>query len=236
MRHGVPALSKALTIAAVGGGLYWAHRNGHMPPPVAAFLDDVIDRVTAWIDGPHGIDVPGQLQPGSTWPASAETPDIDSLGKVFWERALLEQNRDLVGSWASRNLDVTAGLMHHESGGGRNPKVKGPVIAGGVNRGHRAHGLMQVMPLTAQDLYAKGWTRLKPTRANLLTVRGSIYFGTAYLDWLDRNHPGNTVHMLRAYNGGPGYPNLRPGSANYAQNSQYPQHVLNAAAKLGSMA
>ncbi|MCY0881168.1 MAG: lytic transglycosylase domain-containing protein [Firmicutes bacterium] len=66
-----------------------------------------------------------------------------------------------------------------------------------------ALGLMQLMPSTAQWIYAKqGHRRILPVHA-LYRPAVNIPLGTWYLRYLLQRYHGNEVLALAAYNGGP---------------------------------
>ena len=164
-------------------------------------------------------------------PASFRHDEIDTLGRTIEERTLLE-NWLYVQPWARRNLTLTASIMWWERGGASlpntlNPGVKGSVITAGANKGDRAHGMMQVMPKTARWLHDDlGYGLIEPTAENLLTVEGTIYFGTAFLEWLSKTGAGKDEEwIIRSYNGGPGHRSLSVGSAAKRENDGYYKRV-----------
>ena len=130
-----------------------------------------------------GVMPPAQAEPD---PAPKAAPAITE------EEALLQDNIDIVSPWARDNMQWTAAIMWAESRG--NTSAVSP---------KGALGLMQVMPATAQDIYRWGWDDFSATPATLLSERGSIYFGTAYLEYLSRMK-NDREWITRAYNAGPG--------------------------------
>jgi len=214
-------LSRALGIIAVGGAGYYAYTQGWLDQPIAT-LRDALGGAEAQPNTGSAAPIPSLTdvkfdQPNTAAPVTAgATAAASGLTK---EEAFLVEYEHLVSGWAWRNRKWTAAMMWQESRG--NPNAMGPVIKSGLNKGDRAHGLMQVMPITAQDMYDIGYKRLKPDSAVLRTAAGSIYFGTAYLQWLNDTYGKNRTWMTHAYNGGPGWTNLKPGSANYKQNQGY---------------
>jgi soluble lytic murein transglycosylase-like protein len=65
---------------------------------------------------------------------------------------------------------------------------------------------MQVTPYTAQDIFARGYTAFRPTKENLLTVRGGLFYGMAYIKILWDDFGLRTKEQItKAYNGGPAY-------------------------------
>lgn len=75
-------------------------------------------------------------------------------------------------------------------------------------------GLMQVLAGTAKWLYDDmGYRKImskSPTMADMFEPRISVYFGAAYIDWLQKFHrskkggEASEEWLVRAYNGGPG--------------------------------
>ena len=143
-------------------------------------LDAVIERLGL----PFGDGV-GQ---GAT-PASAAIPEGNSgIRELDW----LTDNIDVVSDWSRRNLIWTAAMMHQESRG--KPGAKSHA---------NARGLMQVIPSTAQQMWNAGNRKFSADPANLYDPRASIYFGTAYLQYLSGIR-SDRDWMTRAYNAGPG--------------------------------
>lgn len=112
----------------------------------------------------------------------------------FWHKDIAEMSKKY-------NLDANliAIIMTLESGG--DPKAESEV---------KAKGLMQIMPLTAQDT-ADRYTKKPFKKYDLLDGKTSIEFGTAYLAMLrdeygtDKHSPdwNITVELIAsAYNGG----------------------------------
>lgn len=73
--------------------------------------------------------------------------------------------------------------------------------------GESSTGLTQVLPSTAMDLYQKGYkARGKPSVEALKNPITALYFGAAYLDWLQKGWAGRSEEWyFRAYNGGMGW-------------------------------
>lgn len=109
--------------------------------------------------------------------------------------ALIVNNPTDCHPWAWDNMAVTSAIIQVESGG--NPGAVGS--AGEV-------GIMQVKPATAEQMAGAGYTRYPPTPDTLATIRGGLYFGTAYLQWLSETHrDADWEWIVQAYNGGPGF-------------------------------
>ncbi len=90
------------------------------------------------------------------------------------------------------------------------------------SRGRKSVGLMQTLIGTAQDMYNRGYTAVgQPSEQSLMKPHVSMYFGMAYMDWLQRTYPARHDYdgphnnywewYVRAYNGGPGWKNSKKG-------------------------
>ena len=176
-------MKRVLMLAVVAGGGFWAYREGHLQPAFDALGIDVKSpfNVNGAPDktGIHKANIRNDLAHSA---ASGRNK----------EEAFLYDNLDVVEDWALRNITWVAAMMWAESRG--NPNAVSP--AGAL-------GLMQVMPATAGDLYKWGYKTYQPTVDNLKSVRGSIYFGTAYLEYLSEKSK-DREWIARAYNAGPG--------------------------------
>ncbi len=78
--------------------------------------------------------------------------------------------------------------------------------------GDASVGLMQTLLGTARDMFDKGYRAFnRPDYADLTKAEVSMYFGAAYVDWLQKWHRSNRGSnpteewLVRAYNGGPGW-------------------------------
>ena len=173
-----------MILLALAGGGFWAWNTGrlnaYLPdgfprPPASAPADDTSDTV-GMVDDLH--------------PVSGEPTG----GQLSKEELLLREHDAYVSSFAASVPELAAAMMWQESRG--NPAA---VSSAG------ALGLMQVMPATAKELHDdRGYTLVAPTTDNLLTAAGSIYFGTAYMEWLQSiRGDRSTEWLIRAYNGGP---------------------------------
>lgn len=116
-----------------------------------------------------------------------------------WESSIVE-----MGKKYNVDPNLIAIIITMESGG--NPKAESHV---------GAQGLMQVMPLTAQDISQKFLKEPRKTY-DIYDPKTNIEFGTAYLAYLrdeftSQEHAptwNNTVELVAAgYNGGPGNAN-----------------------------
>jgi len=205
-------MSRVLALALLGGAVWYAYREGLID------LEALSAAVAPATDKPPAV-----------------APEIDKRGRVLQptsgqaprgtnERRILDDNARWVSGWSRQNIEFTEAIMWQESRG--DPSALGPVITSGMHKGDRAHGAMQVMPLTAVDIYERGGYRLlAPEPSILRTAAGSVYFGTAYLEMLAR-HGRDLRWIAHAYNGGPGWAALTPGSANYQQNQNYAAQVM----------
>ncbi len=186
-------MGRALPITAAAVGLWWLYARGSLDGVLARLGIDTTGRAgtaikKAW---PVSLDLSGLTGIGGLTGTPA-LPKPAKSGGANKELELLRDNLDMVQGWAMRNLAWTAAMMHVESRG--NPDARSA---------KGALGVMQVLPTTANDVYRWGWDRMLPTTAALLSVRGSIYFGTAYMDYLSRTNT-DREWITRAYNAGPG--------------------------------
>ncbi|MDC1500504.1 lytic transglycosylase domain-containing protein [Octadecabacter sp.] len=99
------------------------------------------------------------------------------------------------GDWDSVARQTQDIVMHFESGGDLN--AVGPLIEGGANRGDRAQGAMQVMPLTMADP-GFGIRPSNGTQADTLRV------GRDYWAMNVARYNGNIEAAAIGYNAGPG--------------------------------
>lgn len=133
----------------------------------------------------------------------ALTPQTNTITSP-WVPEAVKQWQPLIQEMSKKyaiDPNLIAIIMTLESGGG--PKAKSGV---------GAQGLMQIMPLTAEDIAAKHLK--KPvTTYDIFDPRTNIEFGTAYLAYLrdEFGEPSQgpdwneTVELVAAgYNGGPG--------------------------------
>ncbi len=212
-------MANAAGLLVLAGAGYYAHSQGWLDQPLAALRDA--------LEVGQGDETPPEPEPAHPVPdpTPASAPVAPSPG-VSWEEAQLLANSDLLSAWSAANLELTAALFYHESAHSQNPRIRGPVVVGGANDGHRAHGIAQVMPRTAEWMHSDlNYTRMAPTRENLLTIRGSVYFGTGYLQWLATTYRQTPQWIIHAYSGGPGWVNLRPGSRAYRENQGHSRAV-----------
>ena len=76
-----------------------------------------------------------------------------------------------------------------------------------VHVGDASTGLMQTLQKTAQWLWDIGYKAMpRPDAVTLLEPKVSMYFGMAYIDWLQgyKGEAHSEEWIIRAYNGGPG--------------------------------
>ena len=132
---------------------------------------------------------------GEIVPISGENGTVTLTAATSKEERLLAENIDVVSVWAAQNLKWTAALMWQESRG--NPSAIGPKTKWG-----RAYGSMQVLLGTAEQMHSYGYDDFPATKEALLTPRGGIYFGTAYLEYLS-NISADREWITKAYHGGP---------------------------------
>lgn len=169
-------MSKLIGLALLAGAGWYGWKEGHFD---------------AYLPPEFASPVSVQADPASTpiTPAS-----VLASNSITTEENLLRIHDQYVSNYAATVPELTAAMMWQESRG--NPRA---ISSAG------ARGLMQVMPPTAKFMYDKGYTRLLPTLSNLVTEEGSIYFGTAYMEYLNSiRGTRNWEWFIRAYNAGPG--------------------------------
>lgn len=179
---------RALGLILIGGAGWYAWQQGILDPYLpdewqhAAMTDAAIPATDTAGQGPETLQPTGApvlLQP------------VPGLTK---EENLLREYDAFVSNYAASVPELAAAIMWQESRG--NPRA---ISSAG------ARGLMQVMPPTAKHMHDIGYTKLEPTLATLLTKEGSIYFGTAYMEYLASIRGNRSWEwFIRAYNGGPG--------------------------------
>jgi len=198
----------------IGGAGYYAWRQG--------WLVDV----EAWVRGKMGQGTPagpenaaGGLPKQAAHPLPAKltlpAPQATKEEKILWT------GERFVSKWAKRgdNMKLAASIMWQESRGNPNAVSKAGAL-----------GLMQVMPKTGKWLHdSKGYGLIEASREKLLTPQGSIYFGTAYLEYLDSIRGNRSLEwFIRAYNGGPkGATDFMNGTRHSAENDGYYKAVFN---------
>ncbi len=195
------AMSDIVALGLIGAAGYWAYKRGF-----------VVELGEASPDAIEATEAPAVETPPTT-------DDTENLTK---EESLLVKYSAYCSGWSKDHREVTAALMNVESVG--REKALGPIIKKGMHKGHRAHGCMQVMPITVRDIYDNGYQLFEPTRANLLTYAGGIYFGTAYLEMIGKNFE-DPFEVCHAYHGGPGWRRLKPGNPNYTKNQNYVKKI-----------
>lgn len=186
------------SLAMVGVG-FWAYQNGYLAPLISDF--------NAVYGNDTGIKTTIKSVDKAPLPPTGAVvePTLPNAGKSKYEQIIWNNEFD-VSNWAWQRKKLVAAMIWQESGG--NVKALGPVISSGVNKGDRAHGLLQVMPITARDMYDRlGKTKYPATSATLLTEVGGIYYGTEYLDYLSTRAPNKSDWrwVVRAYYGGEGH-------------------------------
>ncbi|MCD9147870.1 lytic transglycosylase domain-containing protein [Pseudophaeobacter flagellatus] len=192
-------MSRLAILAALGGAGWYAWQSG--------YLDQYL---------------PPEYAYGAVMGQGGSGPTVQPVGFSVstpgtLEENLLRENWTWVSSYAATEPELAAAIMWQESRG----KVRAISSAG-------ARGLMQVMPSTGRDLHDRlGYGRIQPTMANLMTAEGSIYFGTAYMEYLHTIRNGRSWEWyIRAYNGGPGGADKFMGGGKNAENDGYYSKVL----------
>lgn len=200
-------MSRAAGLLVLGVAGYYAYHQG--------WLDEVIGQGRDLIQQ-ESADVPVSLPTTPAKPVSAPLTPAPTNGTK--EEKILWANERYLSAWSKRNILFTASIMHIESRG--NPSAIS-------NAG--ALGLMQVMPATGKWLHDDlGYNELPATRASLLTPHGSVYFGTAYLEWADSIRGSKSLEwFIRSYNGGAkGAEDIMSGKKQSAENDNYYKIVL----------
>lgn len=147
-----------------------------------------IDRVTA-PPRPPQVHTVNQLQ-------------LPAVGDYnVWRANAAQVDREYFNGWFKRKnyLNLVAAMCMVESSGGR-------FLTREVSARDTSYGVMQVTPYTASDIFSRGYNRFRPTQENLMTVRGGLYFGMAYIKILHDDFGLRTKEQItKAYNGGPGW-------------------------------
>lgn len=207
-------MSSAAGLLLVAGAVYGAHQLGYLD----AFGIGAESAETA-------TETPAPVASAQvTQKSDAPVVALDAGSK---ERTFLVQNWRHVSNFSADNMALTEAIMWTESG-----HLKGVnQIKAKSNAG--ALGLMQVLPGTAEWMRGEGYRKLQPTAAVLHTAAGSIYFGTAYLEFLEKHRRGRGVEwMIRSYNGGPGKslntsePHHFDGGGKHAENDTHLRKTL----------
>lgn len=216
-------MMKAVAVIAVAGGGFWAYKNGHLDgfiqtakdafgvEPDQEFTIDLsgLDSLFGGINADGGtvepaepVIVDGAEAPEAVFDYGPTTAVVDPVvnepyiaapsGTDTGTRLLREHWAD-VQPWARNNSRWVACLMRQESAFNTNA-----VSSAG------ARGLMQVMSGTMADLHRWGWNKYPAEPQSLHLPNVGIYFGTAYLEYLYRNHSEDRETITRMYNAGPG--------------------------------
>lgn len=218
-----------IILGVAGAGAYMAYKRGYLPQlaPVVEAVEPFIDRVS-------------HILPMDQWedPQKEKDQQLDAIkdasgGKVVpilgkdevvttnAYEAMLRRHWSLVSPWAKQNVGWAAAIARVENSGMK------PGISGDNGT---SHGVYQVKVATAETCYRAGYTRYQPTKANLLTYEGGIYFGTAEMARLAGLGKGGLDWIIQAYNGGAGFEAM---GAKYVQDrAAYLQKVKKAFAAL----
>lgn len=192
-----------LILGLAGAGAVWAYRAGYLPQlrPVAEAVEPWLDKVS------HILPMDQWETPQAEKAAEVEAIKAASGGKVVpilgsdevvktnAYEAMLRQHWTVVSPWARQNVGWAAAIARVENAGMK------PGISGDNGT---SHGVYQVKVATAETCYRAGYTRYQPTKANLLTYEGGIYFGTAEMARLAAMGKG-LDWTIAAYNGGAGW-------------------------------
>lgn len=191
----------------------WKEPRMRMKDRNFLFNDPVIRRVIALVQvGEHGLaqqemkllhervpyDMDESLLALTTQlklpnPSMTLARNLKEQGKVFLSGLYPE----ISGDWAPRGgYNVDKALLRAVS---RQESAFNPYV---VSRAG-ARGLMQLMPNTAKYIRKKQ-NRPVYSKSALLQPSVNMMLGQDYLGYLEKNLDGNLVHMISAYNAGPG--------------------------------
>mgnify|MGYP002629569442 CR=1 FL=1 len=161
---------------------------GRLRPPGVRLLSSLYrERGDAWrshwiVQAADPLDVdPGGAMSRDRWLAAFPTPFTEIV-----EREAEEHGVDPLLIWA---------VMRQESAF----RVRARSVA-------KALGLMQVLYPTAKLVARKLLKERAPTLEYVLTKRGNVHYGTAYLKHLIDRFDGNLALAIAGYNAGPGGP------------------------------
>jgi len=194
-----------IALALIGGGAYWAYRQGHLDEIIGDILaewspiaDTPAEPALGVLEAPPvGVIAPPALPVVVPSATVEEAPD--PRAGMTPEESYLQTYIGYVSPFAKNHLELAAAIMKQETGhlsGRARERARSPADA---------YGLMQVKVGTAQHMRNLGYTRLPATVETLKTPAGSIYFGTAYMAYLGGIKKTRTWEwFIRAYNGGPG--------------------------------
>ncbi len=189
-----------LIIGLLGGGAYYAYRQGLLPQlqPVADAIGGALGKVLpqdAWggaqVEREQEADAIKEASGGAVIPILGE----DEIVTVNKYEATLRAHWSRVHPWARANLAWAAAIMMTENAG-INPTISGD--------NGTSHGVYQVKTATAETCARAGYDDLPPNKETLYTVAGGVYFGTAEMERLSKMGK-DRAWIIKAYNGGAGW-------------------------------
>lgn len=217
-----------IILGGAGAAAYWAYKTGYLPQlaPVVAAAEPYIARAA-------------KILPQELWGAAADDRQAradailaasggrvvpilgqDEVVTVNKYEGMLRSNSYYVSSWARQNMGWAAAIASVEN------SAMNPTISGDNGT---SHGVYQVKVATAETCYRAGYTHLSPTRENLMTYEGGVYFGTAEMERLAGMGKG-LDWTICAYNGGAGWEEM--GAKYRADRQEYLGRVKSAYVKL----
>lgn len=204
-----------IIIGGLGAAAYYLAKSGNLPqalPAVEAVEDWAAPLLRqASFVSPDEYDAPARERAEQAAEIKAASgghilpilgPDeVVTMNK--YEAALRRNSAD-VSAWAMRNIGWAAAILKTENGP-INPKLAGD--------NGTSFGVGQVKVATAETCARSGYTKYAPTRANLETMAGGIYFATAEMERLSKIN-SDLDWIIQAYNGGAGFEKM---NAKYRQ-------------------
>lgn len=189
-----------LLLGLAGAGAYYAVKQGYLPQ-AAPLLEEIERRAATFLPQSQWEDqyIQSEAEAAAIYEASGGKvvpilgPDEVITTNVY--EAMLRSNMANVSGWAKRNIGWAAAICRVENAQ-RNPAISGD--------NGTSHGVLQVKVATAETCARAGYTKYAPTKANLLTYEGGIYFGTAEMERLAAINPDRDW-IIQAYNGGAGF-------------------------------
>ena len=164
------------------GGAYLLYRQGYFDALIALYAPSMSADL-AQTEQPFFVDATGQF-----FPVEEEVQAPPMTTEERW----LSDNWEYVQPWARRNRTWVAAMMWQESRG--NPNATSSA---------NARGLMQVIDGTMQWMFDSGFRAFPVQPRSLYQPDVSIYFGTAFLEYLS-GLSSDREWITRAYNAGPG--------------------------------
>jgi hypothetical protein len=208
---GLIDMSTLFKLGLLGAGV-WAFKQGHFDRlgyqiqslafaspetalgGVAGGLTGGFDALADLFGLGDDMDVVEPVTPTIVAPVSPEFVIAQASNGLTKEEQYLQTHWGEVHPWARANKTWVAAMMWQESRG--NPQATSHADA---------RGLMQVIDGTMQWMYDLGYRKYPVNSQSLYNPAISIYFGTAFLEYLHSIGKGRGRDWItRAYNAGPG--------------------------------